>query len=148
MPPDAGAQNDETKTKKTKTENMSEEESHPIKRAMTFLIGLAWTGAVLWFNESRLHARGNVLDFVVIATSSAFGWMPFAFYVSPTDPIPASVSMVLLSGMVFGIGLLIVLVIMPHGTPNVLMHVLSVVVPWLLIGIGWLVWRSFPRIKR
>src|SRR5689334_9891183 len=125
---------------------MSEQESHPIKRAMTFLIGLAWTGAVLWFDESRLHARGNVLDFGIIVTSCAFGWMPFAFYVSPENPIRGSVQMLFLAVMVFGIGALIVSVIMPHGAPNILMHILFVVVPWLLIGIGWLVWRSFRRI--
>ena len=55
------------------------------KRLIKFLVGLAWTGVIVWLTATRYPHIGE-LGFVILFTSGAFGWMPLARSVYPQAP--------------------------------------------------------------
>ena len=55
------------------------------KDLIEFLVGLAWTGVIVWFTATS-YQHINELGFVILFTSGAFGWMPLARSEYPRAP--------------------------------------------------------------
>ena len=58
------------------------------KGLIKFLVGLAWTGVIVWFNATSYPHNPHIheLGFVILFTRGAFGWMPLARSVYPQAP--------------------------------------------------------------
>jgi hypothetical protein len=52
------------------------------KELIRFLVGLAWTGVVVWFTATS-YPHIDELGFVILFTSGAFGWMSLALSAYP-----------------------------------------------------------------
>ena len=118
------------------------------KQLIKFLVGLAWTGVIVWFTATS-YQHIDELGFVILFTSGAFGWMPLARSVYPQAPELWSLASFLSVAFAFGVCAAVVSMVREQGF---LMSVLGVIMyvggGWLLIGIGWLVWKGIRRIKR
>jgi hypothetical protein len=118
------------------------------KELIKFLVGLAWTGVIVWFTATS-YQHIDELGFVILFTSGAFGWMPLARSVYPQAPELWSLASFLSVAFAFGVCAAVVSMVREQGF---LMSVLGVIIyvggGWLLIGIGWLVWKGIRRIKR
>ena len=117
------------------------------KDLIEFLVGLAWTGVIVWFTATS-YQHINELGFVILFTSGAFGWMPLARSEYPRAPGTLGAWLVLECGVRLWNCAAVVSMVREQGF---LMSVLGVIMyvggGWLLIGIGWLVWKGIRRIN-
>ena len=120
---------------------MSANGSNPIGQVVTFLIGVAWTGAVLWFCRTRVHFQEGLFDFVIIWASGAFGWLPFALQFSPEkarrgalEGIVAALIVFLVAGPVVSIVSAIFDRITPQGTASALPGFVLSTSEWIMFA--------------
>jgi len=118
------------------------------KELIRFLVGLAWTGVVVWFTATS-YPHIDELGFVILFTSGAFGWMSLALSAYPKAPVLWSLATFLTTSITIGVCVMVVRLVMEQGIlMNLLGVILYVGVLGLLTGIVWLVWWTICRIKR
>jgi hypothetical protein len=119
------------------------------KDLIKFLVGLTWNGVIVWFIRYRVATNVDGLVLAILFTSGAFGWMPLARSAYPKAPVLWSLATFLVASITIGSCAMVISLVREQG---ILMSLLGVImyvtVPFLLIGIGWLVWKGIRTIKR